>query len=61
MLKAYNPFSVGSRQCIGKGLAIWKPMTVLATVLGRFEFRGFCKLGEGKVGGVLGRDRVGEF
>jgi len=58
---AYNPFSVGSRQCIGKGVAILELMTVLATIISRFDFRLKGSLGEGKSGAEWGRDREEEF
>lgn len=63
--RAYNPFSVGSRQCIGKGLATMEMMSIFATVLYKFDFKiadgKIGCLGEGKVGAELGRNRVNEF
>lgn len=59
--QAYNPFSVGSRQCIGKGLAVLELMSTLAMIMTRFDFRISGELGEGVPGARLGRNRVGEF
>lgn len=36
---AYMPFSMGSRGCIGKGLAIAEAMLALATFIWKFDFR----------------------
>jgi hypothetical protein len=62
---AFNPFSVGSRQCIGKGLAMMEMMGILATVLLKFDFKitdgEVGKIGEGKVGAERGRESVSEF
>ncbi len=61
---AFNPFSIGPRGCIGKGLAMTELMLTMATVLRKFEIRtapGEEGVGGGKVGGVLGRHREKEF
>jgi cytochrome P450 len=36
---AYMPFSIGSRSCIGKGLAIAEAMLALATFIWKFDFK----------------------
>jgi cytochrome P450 len=62
---AFNPFSIGPRGCIGKGLANVELMLALATLLCRFDFRATeganRKIGEGGVGMGKGRERVLEF
>ncbi|KAI9848834.1 MAG: hypothetical protein M1837_006350 [Sclerophora amabilis] len=59
---AYNPFSVGPRSCIGKGMALTELMLTMATVLLTLDF----KLADGdEAGGMLsaewGRHRPDEF
>lgn len=65
VLTAYNPFSIGSRGCIGKSLAIVELMITMATVLNRLDFKiddGEGKhVGEGKKGAELGRGLEKEF
>ena len=65
MAAAFMPFSIGTRQCIGKGLATMELMSVLARVLWEFEFRiadgQEGRLGEGAPGMGFGRERNGEF
>ena len=62
---AFNPFSIGARSCIGKGLANAELMLAMATLLTRFDFRvadgeaGY--IGEGLEGAEFGRHRKGEY
>jgi len=61
---AFNPFSIGPRGCIGKGLAMAELTLTMATVLRMFEFRnapGEESVGGGKAGEELGRHREKEF
>lgn len=51
---AFNPFSIGPRGCIGKGLALAELTLGIATMLWRYDFA----LGEGK-GMALGAGRKG--
>ena len=53
--KAFNPFSIGMRGCLGKGLAMTEMMLTMAVVL----FAGDFKVAEGEVGRV-GRGKAGE-
>jgi len=39
MYKAYIPFGVGARSCIGKPLALHELMLTMATLFYQFEFR----------------------
>ncbi|ESZ91878.1 hypothetical protein SBOR_7743 [Sclerotinia borealis F-4128] len=60
---AFCPFSIGSRGCIGKGVAYLELMTSLARVVFMYEMRmaeGF-NLGEGSEDQEVGRQRCGEF
>jgi cytochrome P450 len=52
---AFNPFSVGPRGCVGKGLAMVELMLTMATVLCRFDM----KLADGP-GGLVGAGRAGD-
>jgi cytochrome P450 len=59
---AYNPFSVGPRSCMGKGVALVEIMATFAVVLFRLDF----KMDDdddagGKPGLEYGRHRVNEF
>ena len=61
----FNPFSVGPRSCIGKGLANAELMLTMASVFMRFDFRTpdgpEGKIGEGAPGLGAGREREKEF
>ncbi|KAK8022508.1 cytochrome P450 [Apiospora rasikravindrae] len=62
----FNPFSVGMRGCLGKGLANTELMLTVATLLYRGDFRlasgPLGKVGRGNSqGGVLGRHRPHEY
>ena len=61
---AFNPFSIGPRSCIGKGMAITELMLTMAMVCWHFDF----KLAEGDTSGGkefggegFGRHRPNEF
>lgn len=62
---AYTAFSLGPRGCIGKGLAMMEMMSVLATVLYKFDLRTpespLGHVGEGSPASEFGRHRVDEF
>ncbi|KAF2235167.1 benzoate 4-monooxygenase cytochrome P450 [Viridothelium virens] len=63
---AFRPFSLGSRVCIGQGLAMAEIADVLALLLWHLDFRkasdeSLAKIGEGTEGAKNGRHRVGEF
>ncbi|KAH6651497.1 cytochrome P450 3A31 [Truncatella angustata] len=61
----YNPFSVGARGCLGKGLANTEMMLTIATILfvGDFKFADGEEgaIGRGQSGAVHGRHRSNEF
>ncbi|OOF94194.1 hypothetical protein ASPCADRAFT_208737 [Aspergillus carbonarius ITEM 5010] len=62
---AFNPFSIGPRGCIGKGLALAELTLGIATMLWRYEFalgdgKGM-KLGAGAKGLGVGRERENEY
>lgn len=61
----FNPFSLGMRGCLGKGLANTEMMLTLATILwtGDFKFAGGEKglVGRGQEDGEVGRQRRGEY
>ncbi|KAF2800348.1 cytochrome P450 [Melanomma pulvis-pyrius CBS 109.77] len=59
---AYNPFSVGPRSCMGKGVALVEMMATFAVVMFRLDFKmdASDKAG-GKVGAEFGRHRANEF
>ena len=62
--KAFNPFSIGSRQCSGRNLAYLQLKLTLAHVLWRFDMRlapDEPSRGGGKPGLGVGRERQDEF
>lgn len=59
--KAFTPFSMGPRGCIGKNMAYMEMMATMARVLFLFEIRNVGTAGEGREDGVEGRRRKGEF
>jgi len=64
MRKAFNPFSIGTRQCSGRNLAYMQLKLTLAHVLWRFDVReapGEMGRGGGKEGLGVGRERADEF
>jgi cytochrome P450 len=62
MLSAYNPFSVGPRSCMGKGVALVEMMATFAVVMFRLDFKIDEKdISGGKHGGEYGRHRANEF
>ena len=61
---AFNPFSIGPRGCVGKGLAMVELMLTLATVLRKFDFRLTPEsddIGSGTPGAAYGRHRQNEY
>jgi|TARA_R110002003_G_scaffold250_5_gene17750 cytochrome P450 len=62
--KAFNPFSIGTRQCSGRNLAYLQLKLTLAHFLWRFDLRE-SEEGKGRGGGGeamgVGRERVDEF
>ena len=62
---AFNPFSIGSRSCLGKGLAMTEIMLAMATFLWVFDFKladgELGRVGEGKAGNATGRHRDHEY
>lgn len=63
--KAFNPFSIGSRGCIGKGLAMNELMLTLAALFVSCDFRtpvcAEARKGEGSPGASNGRHRIFEY
>lgn len=62
--KAFNPFSIGTRQCSGRNLAYMQLKLTLAHVLWRFDVRlaeDERGRGGGRVGMGVGREREDEF
>lgn len=62
---AFNPFSIGPRGCVGKGLAMTELMLTFATMLSRFDVQ-ISEGPQGLVGGgkkedEFGRHRDGEY
>ncbi|OAP62566.1 hypothetical protein AYL99_01793 [Fonsecaea erecta] len=61
----FNPFSIGSRACLGKGLAMTELLLTMATILfhGDFELAAgdLGKLGRGSRAGPYGRHRENEY
>ncbi|KIL87770.1 hypothetical protein FAVG1_08647 [Fusarium avenaceum] len=62
---AYNPFSIGPRSCIGKGLAMAELMLIMAGLLSKFEIRrspgSERYIGQGDLAAGDGRHRADEF
>ncbi|KAF9890442.1 hypothetical protein FE257_005847 [Aspergillus nanangensis] len=62
---AFNPFSIGPRSCIGKGLAYVELHLALAHVMWAFDLRvasgKLGRTGEGTEGDEFGRHRVNEY
>jgi cytochrome P450 len=62
---AYAPFSIGTRGCLGKGLAQTELMLTFATLLFTGDFRlaegEMGRVGCGKAGSEMGRHRENEF
>lgn len=58
---AFNPFSLGARGCIGKGLALVEMQILLATLVFTFDFKRVSDLGQGRPGAELGREKESEF
>jgi hypothetical protein len=62
MYAAYNPFSVGPRSCMGKGVALVEMMATFAVVLFRMDFKmADTDTAGGKPGSVYGRHRTSEY
>ncbi|KAH8724220.1 cytochrome P450 [Phaeosphaeriaceae sp. PMI808] len=63
--KAFNPFSIGMRGCLGKGLAMKEMMLTMAMVLfvGDFKVAGgdIGNTGRGKIGAGVGREKWEEY
>lgn len=62
---AFNPFSIGPRSCLGKGLAWTELMLTMAYMLSKYEFRSAPgedeKVGGGNETMGPGRQREGEY
>ncbi|KAH7074749.1 cytochrome P450 [Paraphoma chrysanthemicola] len=62
MYAAYNPFSVGPRSCMGKGVALVEMMSTFAVVLFRLDFKmADTDTAGGKPGKEYGRHRSSEY
>jgi cytochrome P450 len=62
MYAAYNPFSVGPRSCMGKGVALVEMMATFAVVLFRMDFKmADTDTAGGKPGKEFGRHRSSEY
>lgn len=63
--RAWNPFSIGPRGCIGRGLALMEISLTIVRLVRSLEFRiakgPLGRVGEGHQGANDGRDRVNEF
>ena len=63
--KAFNPFSIGPRACIGRSLAMTELSVTLARVIFCMDFRrsegDLGKIGEGTPEASNGRNRVKEY
>lgn len=63
--KAFNPFSIGPRACIGRSLAMTEISVALARVIWSLDFRrsdgDLGKIGEGTPEASDGRNRVKEY
>ena len=61
---AFNPFSVGPRSCLGKGLALTELSLTMAYLLSKYDFRlapGSEKVGGGSALEGSGRDHEKEY
>ncbi|RAK71487.1 cytochrome P450 [Aspergillus fijiensis CBS 313.89] len=61
---AFNPFSIGPRSCLGKGLALTELTLTMAYLLSKYDFRpapGSEKVGGGSLAQGVGREREGEY
>lgn len=62
---AWNPFSLGPRGCVGRGLAMMEISLTLARVVWQYDFRKaeglLGRIGEGTAGARRGRHRINEF
>lgn len=62
MYAAYNPFSVGPRSCMGKGVALVEMMATFAVVMFRLDFKmADTDTAGGKPGKEYGRHRTNEY
>lgn len=62
MYAAYNPFSVGPRSCMGKGVALVEMMATFAVVMFRLDFKmADTDTAGGKPGKEYGRHRSSEY
>ena len=62
MYTAYNPFSVGPRSCMGKGVALVEMMATFAVVMFRLDFKmADGDTAGGKPGKEYGRHRTNEY
>ncbi|KAE9377269.1 cytochrome P450 [Stipitochalara longipes BDJ] len=59
--KAFAPFSLGPRGCIGKNMAYMEMMIVMARVLKMFDIKVVGTLGEGRPDMQTGRQRKRDF
>jgi cytochrome P450 len=59
--KAFTPFSLGPRGCIGEGMAYMEMMITMARMLKLFDLKVIGTLGEGSPDGEVGRQRKGDF
>ncbi|KAL6714381.1 hypothetical protein ACLMJK_007804 [Lecanora helva] len=63
--RAFNPFSLGPRTCIGRPLAMMEVSVAMALVLYKMDFRAVLEeygpSGRGTAGANNGRDHVGEY
>jgi cytochrome P450 len=64
-LSVLNPFSVGSRSCVGKSLAMMELQLTLASVLHRYDIKlaegDLGRIGEGRADWEYGRHREHEY
>lgn len=59
--KAFAPFSLGPRGCIGKNMAYMEMLITMARVLVLFDIRAVGTLGEGGPDLEVGRQRKGDY